>query len=36
MLWLINKITPVKVGAQEEAMGLDASLHGETAYVQAL
>jgi len=32
MLWLINKITPVKVTAQEEEIGLDESLHGETAY----
>jgi len=32
MLWLINKITPVKVTAQEEEFGLDQSLHGETAY----
>lgn len=36
MLWVINKITPVKVGAQEESMGLDQALHGETAYVQAV
>jgi ammonium transporter, Amt family len=32
MLWLINKITPVKVTAQEEETGLDEALHGETAY----
>ena len=32
MLWIINKITPVKVTAQEEEIGLDESLHGETAY----
>jgi len=32
MLWLINKITPVKVTAQEEELGLDEALHGETAY----
>ncbi len=32
MLWLINKITPVKVTAKEEELGLDESLHGETAY----
>ena len=31
MLWLINKITPVKVSAEDEEMGLDAALHGETA-----
>jgi Amt family ammonium transporter len=32
MLWLINKITPVKVTAREEETGLDEALHGETAY----
>ena len=32
MLWIINKITPVKVTAQEEETGLDEVLHGETAY----
>ena len=32
MLWLINKITPVKVTRQDEENGLDAALHGETAY----
>ena len=32
MLWLINKITPVKVTAREEEFGLDEALHGETAY----
>ncbi|TLX72812.1 ammonium transporter [Labilibacter sediminis] len=31
MLYVINKITPVKVTAQEEEMGLDAALHGEIA-----
>ncbi|MEZ4909026.1 MAG: ammonium transporter [Saprospiraceae bacterium] len=32
MLIIINKITPVKVSAEEEKMGLDTSLHGEKAY----
>ncbi len=32
MLLVINKITKVKVSEEEEAMGLDASLHGENAY----
>jgi len=32
MLWLIDKITPVKVTAKEEELGLDEALHGETAY----
>jgi len=36
MLWLINKITPVKVDADAEEAGLDSALHGETAYVEAL
>ena len=34
MLYLINKITSVRVTAQDEAMGLDESIHGETAYSQ--
>ena len=29
MLWLIDRITPVKVGAADETYGLDAALHGE-------
>jgi Amt family ammonium transporter len=32
VLWLINRISPVKVSAEEEASGLDAALHGELAY----
>lgn len=32
MLWLIDKITPVRVGAGQEAEGLDSALHGEVAY----
>jgi Amt family ammonium transporter len=31
-LWLINKITPVKVTEEEEEEGLDEALHGENAY----
>ncbi|HQZ72752.1 MAG TPA: ammonium transporter [Anaerolineae bacterium] len=34
MLWLIDRITPVKVGATDEAHGLDAILHGERAYLE--
>ena len=34
MLWIIDRITPVRVGAAEEAGGLDAALHGEEAYPQ--
>jgi Amt family ammonium transporter len=36
MLWLIDKITPVKVGAEDEAAGLDSALHGEIAYPEPL
>jgi ammonium transporter, Amt family len=32
-LWLINKVIPVKVTAEEEEEGLDASVHGEEAYL---
>ncbi|MEY4876943.1 MAG: hypothetical protein RL708_2092 [Bacteroidota bacterium] len=32
MLWLIDKVTPVKVSEAEEDAGLDESLHGEIAY----
>jgi Amt family ammonium transporter len=33
MLWLINKVTPVRTSREEEEAGLDESLHGETAYL---
>ena len=36
MLWLIDRVTPVRVGAQVEEAGLDSGLHGEEAYVGAL
>lgn len=32
MLFLINKITPVRVSETQESEGLDVSLHGEKAY----
>ena len=32
MIWLINKITPVRVSEQEELAGIDAAIHGEKAY----
>jgi Amt family ammonium transporter len=32
-LWLINKVTRVKVTADEEERGLDESVHGEAAYL---
>ncbi len=35
MLILINKITPVRVTDTEETSGLDQSLHGEEAYLEA-
>jgi ammonium transporter, Amt family len=33
MLWLIDKFTAVKVAPSAEEAGLDAALHGETAYL---
>ena len=33
VLFLINKITPVRVTAEDELYGLDEALHGETAYL---
>jgi len=33
MLWLINKVTKVHVSAADEEAGLDASVHGEAAYL---
>ena len=33
MLWLINRVTPVRVSDADEADGLDFSLHHEEAYV---
>jgi Amt family ammonium transporter len=36
MLWIIDKITPVKVTAETEMMGLDSGLHGEHAYEDTL
>jgi Amt family ammonium transporter len=32
MLWVINRVTPVRVGDAAEAAGLDESIHGEQAY----
>jgi Amt family ammonium transporter len=34
MLWLIDRFTPVKVDESAEESGLDAALHGETAYLE--
>ncbi len=34
MLWLIDRVTPVRVEQAHEQMGLDAALHGEQAYIE--
>ena len=34
MLWLIDRVTPVRVGEEAE-QGLDEALHGESAYEDA-
>ncbi len=34
MLWIINKITPVRVSEAGEEMGLDVAEHGESAYLE--
>jgi Amt family ammonium transporter len=36
MLWLIERITPVKVHETAEIEGLDQALHGETAYIEGI
>ena len=36
MLWLIDRITPVRVDAAAAELGLDEALHGEQAYVGVL
>ena len=36
MLWLIDRVTPVRVGEAIEEAGLDSGLHQEEAYVGAL
>jgi Amt family ammonium transporter len=33
MLWLIDRVTPVRVDEAHEELGLDAALHGEEAYL---
>jgi Amt family ammonium transporter len=33
MLWLIDRVTPVRVAESHEQSGLDETLHGEVAYV---
>ena len=36
MLWLIERVTPVKVGTAGESEGLDSALHGEAAYIEGI
>jgi ammonium transporter, Amt family len=36
MLWIIDRITTVKVDEASEAEGLDSALHGEVAYIEAI
>jgi Amt family ammonium transporter len=36
MLWLIDRVTTVKVTEDGERSGLDASIHGETAYLEGV
>jgi len=36
MLWIIDRITPVRVTLAAEEKGLDAELQGEEAYPQGL
>jgi ammonium transporter, Amt family len=36
MLWIIDRITTVKVDEASEAEGLDSALHGEAAYIEAI
>jgi Amt family ammonium transporter len=34
MLWIIDRITPVRVEDAHEELGLDEAIHGETAYLE--
>ena len=36
MLWLIDRVTPVRVDQAYEELGLDAALHGEQAYIETI
>jgi Amt family ammonium transporter len=36
MLWVIDRITAVRVEGSEEQAGLDESLHGEAAYIESV
>lgn len=36
MLWIIDRITPVKTNEALETAGLDMALHGEAAYTETV
>jgi len=36
MLWIIDRITAVKVDEAGETAGLDMAIHGEAAYVESI
>lgn len=36
MLWLINRVTPVRVTEEAEELGIDEAEHGEIAYLEAV
>jgi len=36
MLWIIDRITAVKVDRAGETAGLDMAIHGEAAYVESI
>lgn len=36
MLWVIDRITVVKVSQATESVGLDEGLHGEQAYLEGV
>ncbi len=36
MLWIIDRITPVKVTEAGETSGLDEAIHGEAAYLEGV
>ena len=36
MLWIVDRITAVKVDEAGETAGLDMAIHGETAYLEGI
>jgi Amt family ammonium transporter len=36
MLWIIDRVTPVKVDQAGQMQGLDQALHGEVAYIETI